>query len=353
MTRCLVPLCVLAILLLAPLKALSGGYVLNVYDREAAFRGTTIFAETINPQQPKIVEVDMDGRVVWEYVIPREIVRGGKPGQAMDVEWIPATDNILFVMPFKGIYEVNRDRKIVWKHLTKKVSHDADRLPNGNTLYTFAWERESDPQVTEISPDGTIVWQWTAKDHTTPDQRRHQGTIQRDGFAHVNGAIRLDNGLTRISLRNFFTTVEVDEKGDIAWSLSTMHNGRRIRYVHDPSSLPNGNLVLSTHSPQVILVLTRDGHVVHRLKSCDVHLVRAHQVLPNGNILATDVDKIMELTPDLGKVVWQLSKSGVNTASLSPQKQSAGAQKKGRAGSSRMADPRENGFYKARRIPAH
>ena len=154
-------------------------------------------------------------------------------------------------------------------------------------------------------------------------------------------------------MRNFFTTVEVAENGDVAWSLSTMHNGRRIRYVHDPQSLPNGNLVLSTHSPQVIFELTRDGHVVHKLKSSDVYLVRAHQALPNGNILATDVDKIMELTPDLTRVVWQLSKPGVNTASLSPNRQNAGAVKIGRPGQPRAVDPRENGFYKARRIPAH
>ena len=256
MNRWLALIGVLSLLFLAPSKALCGDYSIDVRAWDKACRGTTLFAETIDPAHPRIVEVDMDGNTVWEYAIPREIVRGGRPGQAMDVEWIPATDTILFVMPFKGIYEVNRKKEIVWRHLTKTVSHDADRLPGGNTLYTFAWENKGAPEVTEITPDGTVVWQWIATEHIAPDQRRHRGTVERDGFAHVNGAIRLDNGLTRISLRNFFTTVEVDERGDVAWSLSTMGNGRRIRYVHDPRSLPDGNMILSTHGPQVLFILT-------------------------------------------------------------------------------------------------
>ena len=352
MNRWLALIGVLSLLFLTPSKALCGDYSIDVHAGNKAFQGTTLFAETIDPAHPRIVEVDMDGNTVWEYAIPREIVRGGRPGQAMDVEWIPATDTILFVMPFKGIYEVSRKKEIVWRHLTKAVSHDADRLPGGNTLYTFAWEDKGDPEVTEITPDGTVVWQWIATEHIAPDQRRHRGTVERDGFAHVNGAIRLNNGLTRISLRNFFTTVEVDERGDVAWSLSTMGNGRRIRYVHDPRSLPDGNMVLSTHGPQVLFILTRDGRIVHKLRRKDIHLVRAHQILPNGNILVTDVDKIMELTPDLRQVVWQLSKPGVDTASLAGGGQNAETRKK-RPGRTRTVDPRENGFYKARRIPPH
>lgn len=339
--------CFLAVFAAAPLNALSADYAIDIHKKDMAFQGTTIFAETIDPGRPRIVEMDMNGKVVWDYVIPQKLLRGGKPGQAMDVEWIPSTDTILFVVPFKGIFEVDRNKEIVWEHLTTRVSHDADRLPNGNTLFTFAWERQSDPQVTEITPDGTVVWQWSANDHITPDKRHHKGSIGRDGFAHVNGTIRLENGLTRISLRNFSTVVEVDRNGDIVWAMSKMENGKRIRNVHDPRTLENGNILLSIHGPQIIFELTRDGRIVRKLRSPDIHLVRAHQVLPNGNILASDVDKIMEFSPDLSEIVWQCSKSGVNTSSLAAHDKTSKRQKGPRKG----VDPRENGFYKARRIP--
>ncbi|WP_147821914.1 aryl-sulfate sulfotransferase [Salidesulfovibrio onnuriiensis] len=329
----------LCILLLAlPALAAAADYTVDV-NTDKAFRGTTLFAETMDPKHPRIVEVDMDGAVVWEYAIPTEIVRGGHPGQAMDIEWIPETDTILFVMPLKGIYEVDRNKQIVWKHLTKRVSHDADKLPNGNILYSFAWERENDTQVFEITPDGKEVWHWRAVEHIAPSERRHKGPVRQDGFCHVNGVMRLDNGQTRISMRNFNMAVEVDQKGTIVWSLRELSNGKEARNIHDPRTLPNGNIILSTHGPQRIFEVTRDGRLVNCRRDKNIHLVRSHQVLPNGNILCTDADKLMELTPDLREIVWQLRKPGVDIRKLYT---------KGKVG---PGDPREVGFYKAERIP--
>lgn len=319
--------------------ALAVDYTVTIND-PAAFQGTTLFAETSDPKRPKLVEVDMKGDVVWEYAIPSSIVRGGHPGQAMDIEWIPETDTILFVMPFKGIYEVNRNKEIVWEYKTKRVSHDADKLPNGNILYTFAWERTNDAQVTEITPDGKVVWQWVASEHLDPDERRYSGSIARDGFCHVNGATRLDNGLTRISVRNFNMVVEVDRTGKIVWFLREFPNGKEIRNVHDPRDLPNGNIILSIHGPQIIFEVSRDKRMVNKLRSPDINLTRSHQVLPNGNILVTDADKIFELTRHLDQIVWQLNKPGVdmnNITKLDDKKN--------------KKDPREVGFYKAERIP--
>ena len=339
MKRHLIAIYAFIALLIIPSAALAVEYIVDINDTDKTFKGTTLFAETIDPTHPRLVEVDMNGKVVWEYQIPRNIARGGRPGQAMDIEWIPATNTILFVMPFKGIYEVNRNKEIIWSYETKSVSHDADRLANGNTLFSFAWEKSSAAQVTEITPTGEIVWQWFAKDHMDPSLRRHRGSIQRDGFAHVNGVIRLENGLTRISMRNFYRVVEVDGKGDIVWFLNEMTNGKQVRYVHDPRTLPNGNLILSTHNPQVIIEVTRGKSPVNRLKNKNINLVRSHQVLPNGNILATDADKILELTPDLREIVWQLIKPGVDVGKLRNK------------GKKTDRDPREVGFYKAERIP--
>lgn len=45
---------------------------------------------------------------------------------------------------------------MVWVHRDREASHDADRLPNGNTLGT-AWNK-----IIEIALDGSIVWQMLA-----------------------------------------------------------------------------------------------------------------------------------------------------------------------------------------------
>ena len=107
----------------------SGDIKVTVFDHDAVYHGTTIFMDFRDTANPSLVEVDIDGRVTWEYPIPDEAkhprVSGGP-----DVEWLPNGD-ILFVMPYKGVYQV---KEIVWSYETPDASHDAGRLPNGNIL---------------------------------------------------------------------------------------------------------------------------------------------------------------------------------------------------------------------------
>ena len=105
----------------------------------------------------------MRGEIVWEYVLPDNLKRYTNPG--FDVERL-SNDNILFLLPLKGVYEIDRDGKIVWSYLDSKVTHDADRLPNGNTILVFGGDdTASDAQVKEVNREGEIVWTWYAKDH--------------------------------------------------------------------------------------------------------------------------------------------------------------------------------------------
>ncbi|MBU1248773.1 MAG: aryl-sulfate sulfotransferase [Proteobacteria bacterium] len=326
------------------LAAMAGDYTLVTFDPQRSLGGTTVFMETIVPDHPRLVEIDMQGEVIWEYEIPKRIVRKGKPGQGADVEWIPATDHFLFVMPFAGVYEVNREGVIVWEYETSEITHDADRLENGNTLFCFGWDKTDDTQIKEIDPQGKVIWSWAVKDHLLENDRRHLGPIKRDGYSHNNSVERLPNGDTRISLRNFNMVLEVGPDGAVKWSFRALPNGRELLNPHEPKDLPNGNILVSMHGPQILFEITHDGQVVRKLRSQDIHLIRGHQVLPDGNILITDVDKIMELNPQW-EVVWSISKPVQWVEPAPPGKQTKGAGPKG------GADPREVGFYKAVRLP--
>ena len=133
------------------------------YNPDKAWHGTTLLADNHRLERPRIIEVNMQGQIVWEYVLPQNLREYTNPG--FDVEWLP-NNNILFVLPRYGVYEINRNGDIVWSYLDKKVSHDADRPPNGNTLVVFGGgDQISDAQVKEINPEGKIVWAWYAKDH--------------------------------------------------------------------------------------------------------------------------------------------------------------------------------------------
>ena len=54
-------------------------------------------------------------------------------GAVLDATYLENRNILVTVKPV-GIFEVDRAGKTVWKHLDKEASHDADRLPNFNTI---------------------------------------------------------------------------------------------------------------------------------------------------------------------------------------------------------------------------
>ncbi len=269
----------------------------DVYDPELAVSGTTLFADNHNLAAPRIVEANMLGEIVWEYRLPENWRQYTNPG--FDIEPL-ANGNVLFVLPRKGAFEIDRAGKVVWSYLTEQISHDADRLPNGNTLVVFgAMDRMNDAQVKEINPRGEIVWAWYARDQFN---RAPYKEISEEGWTHTNAASRLENGDTLISLRNFHVVVQVDPKGAV---VKTYGEGL-FRYPHDPQVLANGNILLANHvEPQrAIEIDPQTGQVVWQFVMPG-QLVRDANRLPNGNTLITGSSAIVQVTRQ-GKIVWQL-----------------------------------------------
>lgn len=286
----------------------AGDISVDIYNPDKACNGTTLFAECHNPKKPKIIEVDMQGKVVWEYVLPRHLRRYTNPG--FDVELL-SNNNILFVLPLNGVYEINREGKIVWSYLDEKVSHDADRLPNGNTLIVWGGADEiSDAQVKEINPEGKVVWSWYAKDEFYKEPYKD---IYEHGWTHANAVTRLSNGNTVICLRNFYLTIEVNSEGTVVWSFDWSRFGRDID-PHEPEILPNNNMLIAIQNdaPYQAVEIDRDtGETVWKFSYPKLRTTRDADRLPNGNTLLVGVIEgeeesvILEVTPT-GEVVWKL-----------------------------------------------
>lgn len=305
----------------------------TVYNREKVWPGTTLLNDNHDAERPRIIEVNMLGEVVWEYVISRDLWEG-EPLRAMDkdVELL-ANGNILFGLPGRGIFEINRDGEVVWSHLDEKISHDVDRLPNGNTLYNFGGtDTVDDAQAKEVSPDGEVVWSWHAKDHF--DREPYRG-IDDHGWTHNNAVERLENGNTLLSPRNFGLLVEVDPSGSV---VRTMGEGL-LNKAHDPELLPNGNILVANHrKPQAAIEFNPDtGEVVWQYaptfkgKGKFVTPLRDADHLPNGNVLITGYGIIYEVTRE-GEIVWQLVLKDKQTA---------------------LEGWHNLGFYKAQRVSAN
>ena len=315
-------------------------FQVDVYQSELAWAGTTLFGDQHNLKKPRIIEVNMMGEIVWQYVLPQDLLQYTNPG--LDAELL-ANNNILFVLLRKGVYEIDRSGKIVWSYETQKISHDADRLPNGNTIFVFGMnDQKDDAQVTEVNPKGEIVWQWYAKDYF---DKPPYNSIYDEGWAHTNAVTRLTNGNTLISPRNFNFVVEVDPQGSV---VRTLGEGL-LYYQHEPELLPNGNLLSGSHgnlariAPEFAASITSYAAVEIDLKTDKIvwkfswppglsQDARDANRLPNGNTLVQG-PRIAEVTPE-GKIVWALRlKEAIETEIWSTKK-----------------DYQQRGFYKADRI---
>jgi len=228
-----------------------------------------------------------------------------------------------------------------------RVSHDADRLANGNTLYAFGYnDGLEDAQAKEVTPDGELVWQWYAKDYFNKEPYVN---LSRNGWTHTNAVERLENGNTLISPRNFDLLVEVDSEGSL---VRTLGDGMLVD-AHDPEFLSTGNILVSNQvRPHEALEFDPDTNkIVWRFvppypqiaNSFSVSLADAKPVmmpirdvdrLPNGNVLITGYPFIIEVTRD-GEIVWQLQYADMESVV------------EGRSGSNKGPS---YGFYKAQRI---
>jgi hypothetical protein len=189
----------------------------------------------------------------------------------------------------------------VWKYLDPQISHDADRLSNGNTLFVFcASDKIGDAQVKEIDPSGNRVWSWYARDVFNGPE---YAGISEEGWTHTNAVSRLDSGNTLISLRNFNVIAEVNPAGKL---VKTIGKGL-FTAQHDPLVLSNGNILLANHGiPNEAIELDPSGIIVwnYTIQRPQSWPVRDVNRLPNGNTLITESDRIVEVTRD-GQVVWQ------------------------------------------------
>jgi len=271
-------------------------FIVAVYDTSRAQAGTTLLADNHDTDNPRIIEINMLGEIIWEYDLPQELKSYTNPG--FDVERL-SNGNILFVLPRKGIYEITEDKQIVWSYLTSKVSHDADRLLNGNTIFVYgASDTMNDAQVTEVNAAGAVVWSWYAKDRYATE---FAGT-NSEGWSHTNAVTRMDNGNTLVSPRNFDRLVEVSPSGEVVREIgaSMMH------YQHDPAVQANGNILFANHTEQnAMMEIDGSENIVWEFPIADSRMQPARDVdrLPNGNILITGTTKIIEVTPDK-EVVW-------------------------------------------------
>ncbi len=128
--------------------------------------------------ETRVVEVNREGEVVWEYRFPADsdFIVTGEVRKLPNGNYLFAAAKKLYMFRVLNggqlpaevgsyVFEVDPQNNIV-KQYQVPVSHHAEYLPNGNllTVASFAFNL-----VTEMNPEGEVVWQWNAKDRNAAD----------------------------------------------------------------------------------------------------------------------------------------------------------------------------------------
>lgn len=297
------------------LPAWAGDYKVTHLDKARVFAGTTLLADMSSPRNPRVVEVDFDGNILWQWK-PERFMKGA----VLDASLLD-NGHILITVNDYGIVEVDRSGKVQWQHKDTGASHDADRLANGNTLYNRGWAKKGENPVVEIDADGREVWTWNGLEDYGDGLF---ADIELEGWMHVNSVSRLENGNTLVSMRNFNTVAEVGADGRVVRSWTFKGRDRKTGLKtkgpivgarnHEPELLANGNIVLALRKPNRFVEFdTATQEVVWSWEHPDgdraLRTNREANRLPNGNTLGSAGNKLVEIAPD-GTLVWQILAPG-------------------------------------------
>ncbi|MEF8915179.1 arylsulfotransferase family protein [Natronomonas sp.] len=197
--------------------------------------------------------------------------------------------------------------------------HDADRLPNGETVII---DMGKDRTFT-VNQEGEVTWEWSAVEHldegtefweehvegTSRESHNYTGPAQ--DWTHMNDVDRLENGNFLMSIRNFDVLVEVDpETNEVVEVIGEPGDHSTMYEQHDPNYLDeHGHVIVADSENNRVVEYDETMDEVWRYEgpstSDRLQWPRDADRLPNGNTLIVDSRNFRVIEVDEnGDVVW-------------------------------------------------
>jgi outer membrane protein assembly factor BamB len=266
----------------------------------------------------RLVIVDPQGRVRWQFPRPGDLARGQSfriPDDAFfspDGREIIATQEDDFVVTVIDI----ATRRIVYRYGTPGRSgaganhlnnpDDAMMLPDG---YLLAPDIKN-CRILLIPPGahhpGTIFGRTLRPCRHSPPAR----------FGSPNGAFPMANGHYLVTEINGDWVDEMSATGKIFWST----HPPKVSYPSDANEIgPNRYLTVDYSIPGQAVIFDRTGRTVWRYRPTGAARLRKPSLalaLPNGDVILTDDynHRVIVVDPRTDRVVWQYGQKGVASA---------------------------------------
>lgn len=259
----------------------------------------------VKPSVSKIIEMDLDGKVTWEYTFPRKYLRPDfSMGGGADIEWLPKTDSFLVAIPKVGAVEVSRSGQVVWEYLTEEISHDADLLADGTIVFVNGWDGDGSFIFTRIDRSGRILERYRAQDiGLDKADRRLNFMNEIYSNTHANAVQFLAPGRYLLSLRNYNMAVVLNA-GKIESKI------QNVRSIHDPVDLADGIYFIRQDGLSGQRVVRLDKNTEQRgplFETSDPEWrpMRTLEPLANRNFLITGSTVIGQVSRS-GELVWKI-----------------------------------------------
>ena len=191
------------------------------------------------------------------------------------------------------LIEVDWDNNLVWKYECPQFSHDFYRMENGNTMYIkyviVPDEIKQEVQggipgtelngvmwadgLNEVTPEGKVVWEWSAHQHLDPEIDIICPLAYRGEWSHMNTCTVLPDGNILGSFRQTNTICIIEKAtGNITWRWGAQELGHQ----HEPTRLKNGNILVFDNG-------------VHRFYSRDLDYY----------------SRVLEINPTTNQIEWE------------------------------------------------
>jgi len=224
--------------------------------------------------------------------------------------------------PHHKIVEVNKQGKVVWDFFGLAFSHELLQLDNNHILVAdTAYDR-----IIEINyPNKDIIWSWEpakidwSKVNPKWDNDHYYNNPLEYEWTHLNDVEYKNYGTWEaclISIRNFDLIVEINytaekigpsnDPDNIVWYFGDFEDYSLLRQQHNPDYLENGNIIVSDSENDRIIEIDYNTKKIIWKFDTGLSWPRDADELPNGNIMITDTfhNRIIEISKEDKEIIW-------------------------------------------------
>lgn len=289
---------------------------LLVYEANKIQEGTFLLVVPQKNSHGRVVEITNNAEIVWQYNGDSSF------GRLDDAKF--TNKNTILIAAEKGVYEIDREGKVIWSYKTK-VSHDVDKLSNGNVLINYAWGPKGSKKIIEVDNNKNVVWSWDGmKTHNiAPFADAYASDSKTTGsgktWIHNNGVTALADDTFLISMRDFQEIIWINREAEIIKKYIFNCNKKKRALLtsgeirgcnpHEPQQLQNGNIVVGLRNPDRAIEFNPETDKIvwqwRAPKSKAYGTIRDVDKLKNGNFMVVTGSHLLEINSN-GEVVLDI-----------------------------------------------